>query len=200
MSLTRYRSLTHYSLRQLPTGVLATTATIGIVWAVATHLETTFERTVLAAITTIGLNLTSADAAHTMTSAGPTTLRRRRVARAGLALTGMFGAWLIAGAGAALSHPSGPHLGRWDALQWVVVASSQISVGALAAVHHPADPPISPGVFMAAVWCGFTAGQAHELLYEIDEHTTTWIALGAAFAGATVVSWHDPAHRPRSPW
>ncbi len=52
-------SLTRYTLRQLPGGVLAASTVVGVAWAIATRLDTTFERTVLAAVTTIGLSLVS---------------------------------------------------------------------------------------------------------------------------------------------
>ncbi len=188
-------SLTRYTLRQLPGGVLAASTVVGVAWAIATRLDTTFERTVLAAVTTIGLSLVSADRAHAMTAASPTPLRRRRSFPALIAVVAMFAAWVAAGAATALIHPAGPHLGRWDPLQWVVMAASQIAVGALAAIRRPDDPPIAPGAFVSAVWCALTAGKIHQTLYEVAEHPVTWITLGLLFAATGTAAWMDPARR-----
>ena len=191
--------LTRYTVRQLPGGVLAASAMVGVGWAIATRLDTTFERTVLAAVTTFGLSLVCADRAHGMTAASPTSLRRRRSFPVVLAASAMFASWAAAGATAALIHPAGSHLGRWDLLQLVVVAASQIAVGALTAIRRPNDPPIAPGAFVAAVWCAFTAGKIHQTLYEVADHPVTWIALGLVFTATVAASWLDPASRLPSP-
>ena len=107
--------------------------------------------------------------------------------------------WAAAGATAALIHPAGSHLGRWDLLQLVVVAASQIAVGALTAIRRPNDPPIAPGAFVAAVWCAFTAGKIHQTLYEVADHPETWIALGLLFVATVAASWLDPASRLQLP-
>lgn len=188
-------SLIRYTGRQLPTGVLAATGAIGMAWAVATRLDTRFERTALASLTTVGLSLVCADRAHAMTAASPTPLRRRRVRPAILAVSAMLVFWAAAGATAAVVYPDRPHLGRWDLLQWVVVAASQLAVGGLTAIRRPDDPPIAPGAFVAAVWCAFTAGRIHETLYEVAEHPVTWIALGVLFTATAAAAWLDPARR-----
>jgi len=188
-----------YLARQLPIGVLVTTGAVGVAWAISTHLDTTFERTVLAALTTLGVSLAVADRSHALTAASPTTALARRTPRVLLALGVTFGGWLLAVAAAAVVGAEGHHPDRWDLVQWVVVAGSQIAAGALVATLRPADPGLPVGAFVAAVWCACTAGRAHAALYEVADHVATWLALGLAFTAATWSWSRDPARRRRLP-
>ena len=186
-----------YAARLQPMGVLVGTASLATAWAFGSRVNVTSQRTLLIALSTVGLSMVLADPARTVTAASVTPLWRQRLRPIVLGL-GLAGTpWLIARSGAAALYEKTSFPVGWEFLQWTVIASSQLALGSMMS-RRSGEASIGPGLIAALMWWVLTsAPRAHERLLEVGDHGWAWAALLAAFCSLLAATSIDPA-RPRS--
>ena len=182
-------------MRALPVGTLAGIAGLSLAWSLGSRLNSGTERSMLIGLGTVGLSMVFGDHARAVTAPSPTALRIRRRVAGALGITLVFFSWIIARFAAASMFDVTAAPGRWELFELVVVASSQLALGAMLARRSDATS-IGPGLLVAMAWM-FLGGapRIQERLYDVGDHPWTWMALLAGFALMTAAASTDPARR-----
>ena len=196
----RTRHLWRNELRLQPWTLLVTTVLLGAAWAVGSRLDTAFERSLLAVVTTVALSTVLDDVAAAMTAASPTPLVARRLVRATVAVAALAAPWAVIGLAAATFLAPFADTAPWwaDVLVWAAMAASQLTLGAVRGGGNGGRASTGPGVLLALAWITLTgAPRIHERLNPVSDHAVTWCAI-LAFAVVTfLVTSTDPANRGR---
>ncbi len=194
-SLSGHRRLRRrYTARTLQVGVFVGIATLATAWAFGSRVNVTSERTMLIALSTIGLSMVFADPAGAVTSPSPTPLVARRLLAAAMGVTLAFAPWVVVRTIVALFPETAMPTG-WEFLEWATIATSQLALGA-ATARTGRDASIGPGLFLAMLWWVLTAApRAHEWLYEVGQHGWIWFAMIGAFVFLASAQSTDPASR-----
>lgn len=197
------RSHWAYAARLSPAATLLILAALCWTWAIAGTLDTAIERTTLAILSTLGLSIVLVDAAAEVTASSVVALGWRRLVAGSIGVAASLAAWWVARLLAAVAEPGVPAIGRWDLLEWSVIAASQLSVAAAVTRSRPGRMTFGPGMLLGLIWySSVSAPRLHTALFDPVDHAWRWAALLVAFVAITAATSIDPAQRlvTRKPW
>ncbi len=168
---------------------------MAVAWSVGSRLDAAQERSMLIAMVTVCLSLVLADPAVDTTSPSPTPLWRRRSAAGSIGLVAVAATWAVTRLAAAAMFGRTTSIGRWELLEFAVVASSQVAIGAVTTRGRSA-PSIGPGLLVAAGWFATVLlPRVNGWFYEVDAHRWLWVAMLVACSVAAALASIDPARR-----
>ena len=184
-----------YVWRLFPATTFLAVGAIGCAWAVASKLDAAIEATSLSIMVSIALSVVLVDTAEPLAAPSVMPLYRRRVVPALLGLALATGAWLTARSLAAV-FVDAPWSGRWNLLEWLTIAMSQLAIGAITNRRRAEAVTFGPGLVVALSWyVGVAAPRLHQQLFDPIDHPWRWGALALTFAAVALTASLDPTNR-----